>query len=180
MKTNHWIMLFASVTLGVIWVFAAQRLIFLNLFAGLLVGPGLGMNLENYLQFGSSPAFYVLWAGCISALLIWMGVTWSAMPRSSAQVRMMQPMWWIAAVVLSVFGWLCLGWFTIFSWQVRGLSPLDGSGMNYYPVPLGGWILLMGFVILDVVLLFWLPTVLASPRTYRLVVPGAVTLLGNR
>ena len=39
----------------------------------------------------------------------------------------------------------------------------------------------MGFVLLDVViLLFWLPTLLASPRTYRLVVPGAVTLLGSR
>jgi hypothetical protein len=93
---------------------------------------------------------------------------------------MMQPMWWVAAIVLSVFGWLCLGWFTIFTWQVRGLSPIDGSGMNFYPVPAGGWILLMGFVLLDVVILFWLPTLLASPRTYRLVVPGAVTLLGSR
>lgn len=43
-----------------------------------------------------------------------------------------------------------------------------------------GWLLLMGFVMLDVILLFWLPTLLASPRTYRLVVPGAVTLLGSR
>jgi hypothetical protein len=41
-------------------------------------------------------------------------------------------------------------------------------------------VVLLGFVLLDVILLFWLPTLLASPRTYRLVVPGAVTLLGSR
>jgi hypothetical protein len=52
--------------------------------------------------------------------------------------------------------------------------------MNYYPIPPEGWLLLMVFVIIDVVLLFWLPTLLASPRTYRLVVPGAVRLLGGR
>ena len=180
MKSTQWILLLATVALGLIWIFIIQNWIFLNLFAGLLVGPGQGMDLNNYLQLGSSPAFTVLWAGCISALLIWIGVTWSARPSSSAQSRLMQPLWWIAAIVLSVFGWLCVSWFTNFTWQVRGLSPIDGSGMNFYPLPAGGWILLMGFVLLDVVILFWLPTLLASPRTYRLVVPGAVTLLGSR
>ena len=90
----------------------------------------------------------------------------------------MQPMWWIAAVVLTLFGWLCLAWFTVFVWSVTGTSP--SAGMNAYPVPAGGWIVLMGFVVFDVMLLFWVPTLLASPRTYRFVVPGAVTLLGSR
>ena len=74
----------------------------------------------------------------------------------------MQPMWWIAAGLLSAFGWLCLSWFTIFQWQVTGQG---GS----YPVPPGGMLLLLVFVLIDVVLLFWLPTLLASPRTYRFV-----------
>ena len=43
----------------------------------------------------------------------------------------MQPMWWIAAILLSVFGWLCLGWFTIFQWQVLGYSPIDGSRQQF-------------------------------------------------
>jgi hypothetical protein len=60
------------------------------------------------------------------------------------------------------------------------VSPIPGSAYTNYPVPPGGWLLLMGFVMLDVILLFWLPTLLASPRTYRFVVPGAVTLLGSR
>lgn len=178
MRTLQWILLAACVALGIVWIFIFQNWIFLNIFPGLLVGPGL--NLTSFLQLGSSPAFTVFWIGCITALLIWIGITSSSNPRSSAQTRQMQPLWWLAAALLAVFGWLCLGWFTIFQWQVSGTSPIQGAANNYYPVPPGGWLLLMGFVLLDVILLFWLPTLLASPRTYRLVVPGAVTLLGSR
>jgi hypothetical protein len=178
MRIQQWVFLGASIAAGIIWVFLLQNWIFLNIFPGLLVGPGL--NLANYLQTGSSPAFTVFWAGCISALLIWIGTTLKARPQSSSQVRRMQPLWWIAAVVLTIFGWLCLSWFTIFRWQVTGTTPIDGANFNFYPVPAGGWILLMFFVLIDVVLLFWLPTMLASPRTYRFVVPGAVSLLGSR
>lgn len=178
MRNLQWVLLGGSVAIGTIWVFLLQNWIFLNLFPGLLVGPGL--NISDYLQTGSSPAFAVLWGGCITALLIWIGITLTSKPQSSAQARLMQPLWWLAAVVLTVFGWLCLGWFTIFRWQVSGTSPIDGANVNFYPVPPGGWILLLGFVLLDVILLFWLPTLLASPRTYRFVVPGAVTLLGSR
>lgn len=178
MRISQWILLAACVALGVGWIFLGQNWIFLNLFPGLLVGPGL--NLVDYLQIGSSPAFKVFWAGCITALLIWISVTWSSRPHSSSQTRQMQPMWWLAASLLTVFGWLCLGWFTIFQWQVTGTSPIAGAGYTSYPVPPGGWVMLMSFVLLDVILLFWLPTLLASPRTYRLVVPGAVKLLGSR
>ena len=176
MRNLQLILLALCVALGVVWIFIAQNWIFLNLFPGILVGPGL--KLDDYLQTGSSPAFSVFWGGCITALLIWISVTWSARPVSSSQTRAMQPMWWLAASILVIFGWLCLGWFTIFQWQVTGTSAMPGY--SSYPVPAGGWLLLMGFVMLDVILLFWLPTLLASPRTYRLVVPGAVTLLGSR
>ena len=172
MKTLQWLLLITSVALGIVWIFICQNWIFLNLFAGILVGSGL-TNLNSFLQTGSSPAFTVLWAGCITALMIWIGITWSSKPSSSKKTRQMQPMWWIAAGLLSAFGWLCLSWFVIFQWQVTGQG---GS----YPVPPGGMLLLLVFVLIDVVLLFWLPTLLASPRTYRFVVPGAVNLLGSR
>ena len=178
MKTQQWLLLMASVALGIIWIFLCQNWIFLNLFPGILVGGGIP-NLFVFLQTASSPAFTVCWAGCITALMIWIGITWSSQPRSSKQTRRMQPMWWVAAAVLTVFGFLCLGWFTIFQWQVTGTSPVQG-GPNFYQVPAGGWVVLLGFVLLDVALLFWLPTLLASPRTYRLVVPGAVNLIGSR
>jgi len=177
MKKNQWILLAVSVAIGLIWIFLLQSTILLNSFPGILQIPG--GNLATYLQFGSSPAFQVFWVGCICALLTWIGVTWSRKPRSSIQTRQMQPMWWLAAGLLTIFGWFCLFWFTILQWQVTGTSPVQG-GPNYYPVPPGGWVLLLLFVVLDVVLLFWLPTLLATPRNYRLVVPGAVKLFGSR
>ena len=167
-----------AIALGAIWIFIVQDWLFLNLLAGLLYGPGL--NLTSYLQKGSSPAFYVFYGGCLSAILIWITITWSATPRSSAQTRQMQPMWWLAFVLLIIFGWLCLSWFTAFQWIVTSTSPIDVPGTNMYPLGIGGWVLLMGFVVLDVILLFWLPSLLASPRNYRLVVPGAVSILGGR
>jgi hypothetical protein len=36
------------------------------------------------------------------------------------------------------------------------------------------------FVILDVAILFWIPSLISSPRNYRLVVPGATKFLGGR
>ncbi len=178
MRSTQFIWLGATFLVGSLWVFLAQNWIFLNLFPGLLVGDGL--DLQDYLQTGSSPSFTMLWFSCISALLIWLSTTFNARPRNAAEVRRMQPLWWIAFASLVVLGWFYHLFFTVFIWQIRGDSPLEGSGVNYYPLPPGGWLLLMVFVVLDVLLLFWLPTLLASPRSYRFVVPGAVKLLGGR
>jgi hypothetical protein len=84
----------------------------------------------------------------------------------------MKPLWWLAMCLLVMLGWLYQLFFTVFIWQVRGS-----------PIAPGGWIFLMTFVIFDVILLFWLPTLLASPKSYRLVVPGAIQadqLFGGR
>ncbi len=178
MRTLQWVWLGACVIIGAIWVFVIQKWLLLNIFSGVMAGPGL--NLNQYIDNGSSPAFRVFWIGCMVALLIWLARTMTSRPRSSSQVRSMQPQWWAAAVLICLFGWMCLSWFTILIWQVIGVSPVEGAGINHYPVPPGGWILLFGFVLFDVILLFWLPTMLASPRTYRFVVPGAVTILGSR
>ena len=178
MRTTQYVWLGISVMGGILWVFLAQSWLFLNIFPGLLVGPGL--NLEDYLQTGSSPSFTMLWLSCLVALMIWLFTTITAKPRNGDEVRQMQPRWWLAASLLVILGWLYQLIFTVFVWQVRAQSPINVSGMNYYPIPPGGWLLLMFFVILDVALLFWIPTLLASPRTYRLVVPGAVRLLGGR
>jgi hypothetical protein len=178
MRTTQYIWLGISVMGGILWVFLVQSWLFLNLFPGLLVGPGL--DLQEYLQTGSSPSFTILWFSCLVALLLWFYTTTTSRPRNSDEVRRMKPRWWLAACLLVILGWLYQLLFTVFIWQVRAVSPTNISGMNYYPIPPGGWLLLIFFVILDVILLFWLPTLLASPRTYRLVVPGAVRLLGGR
>lgn len=178
MPASRYIWLGLTVFIGMFWVFIGQNWMFLNLFAGLLGGDGL--NLSDYLQNGSSPSFTFLWISCIAALFLWLFITYKARPRNGAEVRQMQPLWWAAASILVLLGCLYQLFFTVFIWQLQGQSPVEGSAINAFPVPSTGWMVLILFVILDVALLFWLPTVLGSPRTYRLVVPGAVKLFGGR
>jgi hypothetical protein len=93
----------------------------------------------------------------------------------------MRPTWWIYAVVLVLLGWVYQLVFTVLVWQVRGIAPVEGlPNIKYYPVPPGGWLILLVLVVIDVCLLFWLPTMLASPKSYRFVVPGALKFLGGR
>lgn len=143
-----------------------------------LTGPG--MNVGSFIEESSTPAFNVFWMGCTIALLLWIGTTWQRSPSSSSEVRQMQPQWWFAAGLLTIFGFLCMSWFTVIKWVVTQTSPVNGSDITYYPIPPSGVVILAILILSDVVILFWLPTVFASPRTYRLVVPGAVKLFGGR
>lgn len=163
---------------GMLWIFLLQNWLFLNLFPGLLAGQG--GDLQKFLDQGSGPSFTMLWISCFVALVVWLITTSSARPRNGDEVRSLQPRWWLAFIILVGLGLVFQLLFTLLIWQVRGETPTGVPGINYFPIPPGGWLLLMLFVVLDVVLLFWLPTLLASPRTYRLVVPGAVRLLGGR
>lgn len=178
MRSNQLIALGATILAGVLWIFLVQNWIFLNLFAGLLLGTN--MNLATYLQAGSSPSFSMLFFSCVTAVLIWVFLSLSGQPRNSEEVRRKQPQWWLAFWILVALGWAYQLFFTVFIWQMQGNTPPGVSGISYFPVPPIGWLLLLIFVIFDVMLVFWLPTVLASPRSYRFVVPGAVKLLGGR
>lgn len=175
MRTTQYIWLGVTIMVGILWVFIAQNWIFLNVFSALL-----GPDLTVFLPQISSPSFTVLWFSCITALFLWIFITWNGKPRNSAEVRRMQPLWWIATTLLVLLGWLYQLFFIVLIWQIQVTSPVQGSGVNFFPLPPGGWLLVMMFVIFNVLLLFWLPTLLASPRTYRFVVPGAVRLLGGR
>lgn len=170
MRSNEWVSLLIAVMIGVLWIFLGQPYIFEKAFPTLLVGPG--MVLQVFLQKGSNPGFTVFWAGCISALLVWYFITFTSRTSSSSQVRAMRAMWWIAAVILVLFGWLCQLFFFILQWLLQGLTA--------FPIPIAGWMVMLLMIVLDVALLFWLPTLLASPRSFRLVVPGAVSIKGGR
>jgi hypothetical protein len=175
MHSKQYILLGISFLIGILWVFIAQNWILLNIFSALL-----GQSISVYLTQISSPSFTVLWFSCITALGIWIVTTLNGKPRNAAEVRVMQPLWWLAASVLVVLGWLYQLIFTVLIWQIQGASPVQGSGVNYYALPFAGWLMVLGAVMLNVLLLFWLPTLLATGRTYRFVVPGAVRLLGGR
>lgn len=178
MKPNQIVFLITCTIAGVLWIFIGQNLVLLNLFAGLLGGGGL--NLIQYLETASSPSFQALWFTCIAVTLIWLATTGRKSPMNSAEVREMRPTWWICATVLVLLGWFYQLVFTVLMWQISGTAPVEGVDANYFPVPPGGWATLLILVIFDVGLLFWLPTMLASPKSYRLVVPGAMKFLGGR
>ncbi len=175
MRSKQYIYLGISIFIGIIWVFIAQNWIFLNIFSTVL-----GQDLNVFLPQISSPSFTVLWFSCITTLGIWIVTTLNGKPRNAAEVRVMQPLWWLAATVLVLLGWLYQFIFTVLIWKIQGASPVQGSGVDYYALPFAGWLLVLGAVMLNVLLLFWLPTLLATGRTYRFVVPGAVRLLGGR
>ena len=138
------------------------------------------MNLTQYLASASSPSFQALWYTCAAVTLIWLFTATKKSPMNSAEVREMQPTWWLCAFFLVLLGWLYQLFFTVLKWQFSGTAPVEGIDANYFQVPPGGWITLLVLVVLDVGLLFWLPTMLASPKSYRLVVPGALKFLGGR
>jgi hypothetical protein len=178
MKPTQFALLIVCVIAGVLWIFIGQNFVLLNLLAAPLSGGG--MNLQMYLDSASSPSFQALWFTSIAVTLIWLGTTSKKSPMNSAEVREMRPAWWICATVLVLLGWLYQVVFTILIWQFSGTAPVEGIDANYFPVPPGGWVTLLVLVVLDVGLLFWLPTMLASPKSYRLVVPGALKSIGGR
>lgn len=178
MKPTQFALLIACVITGVLWIFIGQNFVLLNLLAAPLSGGG--MNLQMYLNSASSPSFQALWFTSIAVTLIWLGSTSKKSPMNSAEVREMRPAWWICATVLVLLGWLYQVVFTVLIWQFSGTAPVEGVDANYFPVPPGGWVTLLVLVVLDVGLLFWLPTMLASPKSYRLLVPGALKTIGGR
>lgn len=178
MKPKQLIPLIVCVIVGVLWIFIGQNLVLLNVLGGLIGGGG--MDLSLYLASASSPSFQALWFTCVAVTLIWLFTTTKKSPMNSAEVREMQPTWWVCAVVLVLLGWFYQLIFTVLIWQISGTAPVEGIEANYFQVPPGGWITLFVLVVLDVGLLFWLPTMLASPKSYRLVVPGALKFQGGR
>jgi len=178
MKPKQFIPLVGCVIAGILWIFIGQNFVLLNALGGLIGGGGL--PLLQFLESASSPSFQALWFTCVAVTLIWLFTTTKKSPMNSAEVREMQPAWWVCAVVLVLLGWAYQLFFTVLKWRISGTAPVEGIEANYFQVQPGGWITLLVLVVLDVGLLFWLPTMLASPKSYRLVVPGAMKFIGGR
>jgi len=80
----------------------------------------------------------------------------------------MQPRWWIPLICWCFMGWLSqliLYCADLADFSIRFL--LSREGVNYYPLPAGGWLSVMVFVVLKRSVLFGCPHCLASSATYR-------------
>lgn len=136
----------------------SMETIFLNVFAA----PGL--QLQQFLGEGPPKLFRVFWFCNVGALMVWFYRTMGRRAASAARVSAMRARWWIAGGLLLAAG-------------------LVGSAFSIWiPFPqvsLLGDIFLLVLLLVDEAFLFWLPTVLASPRSYRLAAPGAQLLQRN-
>lgn len=128
-----------------------------NLFRDVFAAPGLS-PLQEFLNEGPPTLFKVFWFCTLGAVAAWFGRTVGRRAASAARVAEMRDRWWTTASLLLVVGLVCMA-FSIW--------------IPFPQVPLAGSILLVGLLLVDEALFFWLPTVLTSPRSYRLVVPGA-------
>lgn len=96
--------------------------------------------------------------------LFWIAKALSSGFTKAQDVLSTGGLWWIFAIVLGVVTMLAL----------VGLSFLNGwfdDSRNLEP-----FFWLLGFIIVDVLLIFWLPTALATPKSMRYVPPGSMLL----
>ncbi|KKZ13113.1 MAG: hypothetical protein TE42_01710 [Candidatus Synechococcus spongiarum SP3] len=125
-------------------------------FRNVFAAPGLPM--EQFFNEGPPTLFRVFWFCNVGAVLAWVYRTWQRRAASAARVARMRGYWWITASLLLAAGVVCSA-FTIW--------------IPFPQVSLMGEVLLLALLLVDEALFFWLPTVLASPRSYRLAAPGA-------
>lgn len=148
--------------LGLIWIGPGQDQVFQILLVDLFAGPG--VTLGSLFQSAVNPAFRAVGISCATGYLIWLWITYKTRPSSAEEAAATGTLWWWTIAWANVFvGWALMALF-----------------LRNDPIPASGWLTLLIFVVIDVAICFWLPTLMATPRTFRLVVPGAVKFFGDR
>ena len=142
--------------LGPMWTFFALPWLMETVFLDIFAAPGL--QLQQFLDEVTGKLFVVFWCCNVSVVLVWVLRTMRRRAASAAKVAVMRVRWWTAASLLLAAGLILSAVMVLLPFP--RLSP-------------GGVILLLVLLLVNEALLFWLPTVFASRRSYRLVVPGA-------
>lgn len=151
-----------AVVLGLLWIGIGQDFLFQNVLIDLFAGPK--VSLQTLFSEAINPAFQALWVVCAVGYLIWYWRTYTARPEAARDAEQKGTSWWWSIALINIFiGW---GLIALFLYD-------DG-------LPASGWLTLLVFVVIDVLICYWLPTLMATPRTFRLVVPGAVKFFGDR
>lgn len=153
-----------AVVFGLFWIGIGQHLLFQAPLSEIIGGGG---NVSDLLSKSINPAFQALWVSCAAGVLIWFWVAFKSNPGGGVEeILKIGSTWWMIAFSNVVVGW--------------GLMVLFVQIIGQTSIPAQGWLTLLIFVILDVIICFWLPTLMATPRNFRLIVPGAVKFFGER
>ncbi|MFM1842256.1 MAG: hypothetical protein RLZZ490_992 [Cyanobacteriota bacterium] len=161
MKLSEMIALAVTVAIAVIVIFGLQP--------WLLGGQGVPLSLssgrlDKWAEEILMPSLYVVFGLGILLLFFWMVKASTSQFTRTQDVLKTAGLWWLYAILLGLISLLTMialtffrGWFE----DSRNLEPFF-------------W--LFGFLILDVLFIYWLPTAIATPKSMRYVPPGAMLL----
>jgi hypothetical protein len=162
MKLAEIVALVITVAIATVIVFVLQP--------WLLSGQGFPLggislsDLNEWIEDVLGPVLYFAYVLGIVMLLIWFGRALTGNFTQAREVLSTRGMWWIMAFLLGLIpllAMLVLGFFTGWLYENHAFEPFF-------------W--LFAFVVLDVLVLFWLPTALATPKSMRYVPPGSMLL----
>ncbi len=161
MKTAEIVALVVTVAIATIVIFGLQP--------WLLGGDGLPLslsrsNLDKWASEILMPTLYLIYGLGALLLLLWIVKALTSGFTRTEDVLRTGGMWWLSAILLGLITILALvaltffrGWFD----DSRNLEPFF-------------W--LLGFIIADVLFIYWLPTAIATPKSMRYVPPGSMLL----
>ncbi len=172
MRWYQSLLLVVCVVIGTVLTLVVPRYLLENVLTGAFLTPDL--DYPAFLDGAFQPAVATLWILNIAVLLGWIGFTWSRRPALSRGIRRSRSLWMV------LFGLLILAGILLFvAFTALGLSGLAGGAGGAYPISATGYLILTGLAVLNPVVLFWLPSLFATPRNFRFVPPLAVTVLGG-
>lgn len=161
MKITEIVALVVTVAIATIIIFGLQP--------WLLSGNGLPLslsrgNLEKWASDILVPTLYLIYGLGILLLFLWITKALTSAFTKTEDVLRTGGMWWLSAMLLGLITILVMvsltffrGWFE----DSRNLEPFF-------------W--LLGFIIVDVLFIYWLPTAIATPKSMRYVPPGSMLL----
>ncbi len=158
-----------SITLGFVFGIASVLVLVLqsHLFQEPLIPSSMATgDLDNWWSNVFSPATYVVFGLGIIINLIWFIKASVSRYKHSKSALSAQGLWWLLFFIYLIVTLVVFAAFTHFAIDpdkpIKGIFEASCWAAN--------------FLILDVILLFWLPTALATPRTLRYIPPFSMSL----
>lgn len=160
MKTKEFIALIITGAIATVVILWLQP----YLFSSVIPFSMNSRELDNWLGKVFWPTTWMIYGLGVFLTLIWIGKAAKSRYSHANQVLANGGLWWLLCIfcgLLSLIGFLIISFFTGWLNDGQSLEPL--------------WIL-PPFIVVDVVLLYWLPTAIATPRSFRYLPPFSMTL----
>lgn len=160
MKIKDFVVLLITVAIATLWIWIVQP----YLFGSVIPFSMTNNDLQDWLGAVFFPTTWILYGSGIFVTLIWLAKATKTRSIHAKQTLSHQGLWWLLLLFYGLFNLIAFFTISFFSGWLddnRSLEPL-------FITPL--------FILFDLLILYWLPTALATPRSLRYVPPLAMTL----